>query len=66
MGLDRLSPEAFDFSRDAQAFKARLWNRLKAGAVKHAPMELEDDMLGYVNAAGVPSCDRAQDDKRAE
>lgn len=45
--------EAFDFSRDAQEFKKRLWNQLQA-QMRSGAVELEDEDLTWVNAAGVP------------
>lgn len=62
--IDRLSPEAFDFSRDAWAFKQKLWKKLKAKAAHNSVRELGDDDLTWVNAAGVPH--QAKDDELPE
>ena len=50
--------DAFDFAKDAQEFRERLWRQLQtqvpavqtAGSVME---ELEDDDLEWVNAAGM-------------
>ena len=53
-GMDRHNRDAFDFSQDAQDFKARLWGKLKTKMVMTSAQELEDDNLEWVNAAGMP------------
>lgn len=47
-----LKPGAFDFSKDAAGFKARLWNRLGQSRPGATVEELDDDDLGLINAAG--------------
>ena len=46
--------EAFDFSRDAQAFKVRLWKQLQEQMASLSVQELDDDDLELINAAGTP------------
>ena len=50
--IDRLIGGAFDFSRDAWAFKEKLWKRLQTKAQDDGIRELDDDDLAWVNAAG--------------
>ncbi|MBR6570582.1 MAG: hypothetical protein IKK75_09025 [Clostridia bacterium] len=59
-GMEHMA-RAFDFSLDAQDFKARLWEQLKACAPSPAIEPLEDDDLEWVSAAGM--IDRAREDK---
>lgn len=53
-GVNQRSVNAFDFSQDAQMFKARLWKKLKTQMVMTSVQEVEDDDLEWVNAAGMP------------
>ncbi len=46
---------AFDFSSDALLFKKRLLKRLQEEKAKMGTVELMDDDLEYVNAAGIPT-----------
>lgn len=50
---------AFDFSLEAQTFKERLWQTLKASKPSSALQPLEDDDLEWVSAAGM--IDRPQE-----
>ena len=43
--------EAFDFSKDAAEFRARLWEKLCSEMAEHSVQPLEDDDLEWVNAA---------------
>lgn len=45
---------AFDFSKDAEGFRKRLWEQLKMHAGLSSCEELEDEDLAWVNAAGTP------------
>ena len=51
-GNEGLSPETFDFSAEAGAFRAALFARLQKIHASDSPEELSEDDLDYVNAAG--------------
>ncbi len=50
----RTGTDAFDFSQDAQDFRAQLWRRIQAQMTTPSVQELEDDDLEWVSAAGMP------------
>lgn len=52
-GVDQHNRNAFDFSQDAQAFRVRLWSKIKTQMATASVQELEDDDLEWVNAAGI-------------
>ena len=59
-GVDEWTAEAFDFSKDAELFRAKLWNRLKESVPAADIRQLEDEELEWVNAAGmVVRCEEA-------
>ena len=45
--------DVFDFSQDAQAFKARLWQQIRDETNAPSLQPLEDEELAFLNAAGV-------------
>ena len=51
---NRKPADAFDFSQDAQDFRAQLWRRIQAQITAPSVQELEDDDLEWVSAAGMP------------
>lgn len=53
-GVNHQNMNAFDFSQDAQNFRARLWKKLKTQVTMTSVQELDDDDLEWVNAAGMP------------
>ena len=50
---NRKPADAFDFSQDAQDFRAQLWRKIQVQMATPSMQELEDDDLEWVNAAGM-------------
>lgn len=51
---NRKPADAFDFSQDAQDFRAQLWRKIQSQMAAPSVQELEDDDLEWVHAAGMP------------
>ena len=61
MAGEQQKKSPFDFSQDAQRFRAKLWKRLRLREAAAAE-ELDDDDLTWVNAAGMPIHPEDRDD----
>lgn len=63
-GVKQNGTNAFDFSQDAQQFKARLWRMIKNQTAAPSVQELEDDDLEWVSAAGMSARPPEEKDRR--